>query len=196
VKNGCQIDHWLHASRGALATIALFAAFFDDTIAQIQPTIKVRVNVSPAINVSRMEQNTQLSLGEEMSNLTQLVPRQPGSKETTSIGPGFAISAYENISILLTVERPSLSGGQEFAAKAPKITWGYLNDGTTYFRRATITNKSSVEFRLRNNNLLRQSMKFRNPLLTAYVFLIINERKEASAHENPVPVSTVTIEFL
>lgn len=183
-------------SRVALGTTVLLAVFVDHMIAQNQPTIKVKVDVSPAINVSKLDESSQISFSEEIARLNELLPQEAGEKKPVGIGPGFAISAYENISVLVRVRTPLVPGYGTPAVDAPKVTCGYLNDGTTYFRRATITNKTSVEFRLRNDNLLRQSMRLSNSLLTAYIFLIVNERKEATTNEAPVQVSTVTVEFL
>lgn len=196
MKNGFHIIRWLWVSRVALGTTVLLAVFVDHMIAQNQPTIKVKVDVSPAINVSKLDESSQISFSEEIARLNELLPQGAGEKKAVGIGPGFAISAYENISVLVRVRTPLVPGYGTPAVDAPKVTCGYLNDGTTYFRRATITNKSSVEFRLRNDNLLRQSMRLSNSLLTAYIFLIVNERKEATTNEAPVQVSTVTVEFL
>ena len=196
MKNGFHIIRWLWVSRVALGTTVLLAVFVDHMIAQNQPTIKVKVDVSPAINVSKLDESSQISFSEEIARLNELLPQEAGEKKPVGIGPGFAISAYENISVLVRVRTPLVPGYGTPAVDAPKVTCGYLNDGTTYFRRATITNKTSVEFRLRNDNLLRQSMRLSNSLLTAYIFLIVNERKEATTNEAPVQVSTVTVEFL
>lgn len=179
-----------------LALVTLIAGFFGESSAQMQPTLKVKLDVSPSVNISKIDESSQVSFKDELVDLGQLVRRQSGGTDSISLGPGFAVSAYENITVLVTVKTPLGVSLRRNKADSPRITCGYLNDGTTYFRRATITQKSEVEFRLRNNNLLKRSMKLTNPLFVAYVFFFINERKEARTNENQVPVSTVTVEFM
>ena len=191
---------WIRFDRcAATLTVALMmltAAFTSESRAQIGPSLKIKLNVSPSINISKIDAGSQISLNEEMSHLNQLIPRQSKGADSVSFGSGFSISAYENIPVLLSFTTPVMVGKSNKHSGAVRILCGYLNDGTTYFRRATVTYKSVVQFRLRNNSLLKRSMKLNNPLFAAYVFFLTNQRKEDIKNEIPMPVSTVTVEFL
>ncbi len=182
--------------RPSVALLPLIAAWTVVSSAQLHPTLKVKLDVSPAVEVSSLEGNVQASFAEQLAHLDQLVPMGGNAGHSLHVGPGFAISAFENITVLVSVTQPVFANGAARSRNAARITCGYLNDGTTYFRRSTITNKSSVGFRLRNIDILRHSMKLQNPLLVAYVFFIVDERKEAKQYDGPMPVSNVTVEFL
>jgi len=178
------------------ALTPLIAAFTFVSSAQLHPTLKVKLDVSPAVEVSSLNQSVQATFAEDLTKIDGMMPMGSSGERTLHVGPGFAISAYENIAVLVSVTPPTFSDATLNSKKAPRITCGYLNDGTSYFRRSTITNRSGVSFRLRNNDLLRRTMKLQNPLLVAYVFFIVGERKEAKQNGGAMPVSNVTIEFI
>ena len=117
-------------------------------------------------------------------------------RDSVVIGPGLSISSFENVAVRVSFTKPIVLGLQKDDTNAVRIICGYLNDGTSYFRRATFTSKNSVEFRLRNINLLKQSIQFNNSLFVAYVFFLVDIRKEGYQYESSVPVSTVTVEIL
>jgi len=184
----------------AMAMIALTSVPFCEAQVRTKPMLKVRVDVSPSVGISEVEPMTDVLIAKDLEHLEgKLAAEAP----VTFIS-GFAISAYENISILVSVttQGESTTGHcEEHSDEAipvmrPQITCGYLNDGTTYFERAIITDSGAVLFRLRNIDLLRRSMKLSNPLFVAYVFFLIRNEKEVRQNGNPMPVSTVTVEYL
>ncbi|HEY9166172.1 MAG TPA: hypothetical protein VIS48_08440 [Candidatus Kryptonia bacterium] len=178
----------------AIAVMTLTAGIPLESEAQVKPTLKIKVNVESSVGISKMDAGMKGLLIEESPFLKDLISGEFGERDTVSLSSGYAISAYENISVLVTVTTPGLI--RDGNPNSPRITCGYLNDGTTYFRRATITNKSAIDFRLRNNSLLKRSMKTRNPLFVAYVFFLIHQQKEEMGNEYPLPISTVTVEFI
>jgi len=180
----------------AVVLLALTAGLSGEIQAQIKPSLKIKLNVSPSITVSKIDAGAQSSFRGELAHLNELIPRQTGGADSVRFGSGFSISAYENITVLLRVTPPVQAGQRNKYSGAARILCGYLNDGTTYFRRATIANKSAIQLRLRNNNLLRRSMKLNNSLFVAYVFFLVNQRKEETKNGSPLPVSTVTVEFM
>ncbi len=187
----------LFRSAMIVATLATMAALSVSRVdAQVRQPLRVKLSVSPTINVTRLDAGLQNSFSEEVARLDQLSAGKTGGGEILMTGPGFSIAAYENISVLVTVTPPLVKARAAGGTDDLRITCGYLNDGTTYFRRSVITNKSVVEFRLRNSNLLKRSMKLGNPVFVAYVFFLIHERKEANTHGAPLQVPTVTVEFL
>ena len=186
----------LGSARLVLVLALLGVIVSRESQAQIRQPMKVKLNVSPSIVVSRMDADLQVSLTAQLGYMNQLVSRETSGVDSVVLAPGFSIAAYENVSVDVSVETPSQMSNVRDGAGAFRITCGYLNDGTTYFRRSTITNRNNVQFRLRNNDLLKHSMKLNNPRFVAYVFFLINERKEARTYGGPLPVSTVTVEFM
>jgi len=181
----------------AVSLMAISAAFSSESQAQNKQSMKVKLSVSPSVSVGRMEAGVQQAFANEIPQLTQMFRGRAGEADSVSFGVGFALSAYENVAVLLSFTIPSRAGVRnDHASDAARITCGYLNDGTTYFRRATITNKSVIQFRLMNNSLLKRSMKLNNPLLVAYVFFVITQPKEGNSYASSLPVSTVTVEFM
>jgi hypothetical protein len=164
--------------------------------AQNKQPMNVKLRVSPSVSVGGMEAGVQRAFANEIPQLTQMFRGRAAEADSVSFGSGFALSAYENITVLVGVTVPTFVGKSGDKPGAARITCGYLNDGTTYFRRAILTNKRVVQFRLMNSNLLKQSMKLDNPLFVAYVFFLITESKEEISHATSLPVSTVTVEYL
>ena len=179
-----------------VALIALTGALVSESQAQIKQTLRVRVNASPSVSVSKLDAGAQIAFEDELPRLTERFQGRTGRADSMRLGPGFSISAYENISVQLSFTTPMQPTHGKDDSGAVRITCGYLNDGTTYFRRATIAKKSPIQFRLRNNSLLKSSMQFNNPLFVAYVFFLVNQRKEETKNGNALPVSTVTVEFM
>ncbi|MGA3245288.1 MAG: hypothetical protein ABSE41_11770 [Bacteroidota bacterium] len=180
----------------SVALMALTATLMSECQAQIKQTLRVRVNASPSVSVARMDEGARRIFADEMPQQTEMFQGRTRGADSVSLGSGFLISAYENITVLLSFTTPAGTRQSSNSSDATRITCGYLNDGTTYFRRATITNKNPIEFRLRNNGLLKRSMQFDNPLFVAYVFFLVDQRKEDRKNEGPMPVSTVTVEFM
>jgi hypothetical protein len=174
----------------------LAAACTFETNAQLRPTLKVKLDVSPAVEVSSLDQSVQASFAKEIAKTNGLIPMGGRGGQSLHVGPGFAISAYENITVLVSVTPPASASSPVGSKGTTRITCGYLNDGTSYFRRSTITNRNTVSFRLRNNGLLRRSMKLQNPLLVAYIFFIVDEPRKAEEDDDRLPVSNVTVEFI
>lgn len=183
-------------ARLAVALMALTAAWMSEGQAQIKQTLRIRVNASPSVSVVRMDESARRIFADEMPRLTEMFQGRTRGMDSVSLGSGFLISAYENVSVLVSCTTPELKSHSSSDSGAVRITCGYLNDGTTYFRRATMTNKNRIEFRLRNNSLLKRSMQFDNPLFVAYVFFLVDQRKEDRKNESQMPVSTVTVEFM
>jgi hypothetical protein len=180
----------------AVSLMAIIAAFSSESQAQNKQSMKVKLNVSPSVSVGGMEAGAQRAFANEIPQLTQMFRGRAGGANSVRFGSGFALSAYENVSVLLSFTAPARARKSSNDADAARITCGYLNDGTTYFRRATITNKRAIQFQLMNNSLLKRSMKLNNPLFVAYVFFLITEPKEEKSNASPLPVSTVTVEFM
>jgi hypothetical protein len=179
-----------------LALMALTAALMTEGQAQIKQTLRVRVNASPLVSVARMDAGAQRAFADEMPQLSQMFRERSRGLDSVSLGSGFSISSFENITVKLSFTTPGGARQRENDSDAVRILCGYLNDGTTYFRRATITDKSPIQFRLRNSNLLERSMQLTNPLFVAYVFFLIDQRKGETRYESPMPVPTVTVEFM
>ncbi len=184
------------AARVAIAMVALTAGLSSETQAQIKPSMKIKIDVSSSVGISQVEAGVQNLIAKEVAHLEESIAERAGGADPVSLSPGFSISAYENIRVLVSVTTPEQMSDGKDSVNAPQISCGYLNDGTTYFSRATITNKSAIQFRLRNNNLLKRSMKLENPLFVAYVFFVINRQKQKSLGESPLLIPTVTVEFL
>jgi hypothetical protein len=53
-----------------------------------------------------------------------------------------------------------------------------------------------MQFRLRNNNLLKHSMKNSDPFFVAYAFFLISHGRSKDKNEGPMPVSIITLEFM
>lgn len=192
-------DHRLVARLiGAAAVVAvLTAGLSSESKAQTTPLMKIKIDVSPSVGISQVEAGVQNLITGELAHLERSFNNQlAGAGEPPSLVSGFAISAYENIDVLVSVAFPGQTANKKDNANSLRITCGYLNDGTTYFRRATITDKSSIQFRLRNENLLKRSMKLDNPLFVAYVIFLVDWQGEEMRYRNATPAPTVTVEFL
>lgn len=185
-----------YAAALAVALITLTGGLSRESQAQIKPSLKIKLSVSPSINISKIDEGLQGVFTEELSHFKELIPGRKGGADSVSFGSGFSISSYENIAVILSFTVPEKVGKSNIRSSAARIRCGYLNDGTTYFRRARITDKSPLQFRLRNNSLLKRSMQFTNPQFVAYVFFMVIQRKELRRNGSPLPVSTVTVEFL
>ncbi len=180
----------------ALGLMVLIAGLSDEGQGQIKPSMKIKLNVLPSVTISEIAAGAQSQFKGELAHLNGLTSRQIGKTDSVKAGPGFTITAFENISVLLSYTTPSRPAKGNNRTGAVRVLCGYLNDGTTYFRRATITDKSPIQIRLRNNRLLKHSMLFSDPQFVAYVFFLISQRKEARKNESPLSVSTVTVEFM
>jgi hypothetical protein len=179
-----------------LLVIVLVAGFSVENRAQIKPSMKIKLDVLPSVNVARMDGDLQTLFTEDIAHLNELASARIGGEDLVSLDFGFSVSAYENITVLLSFTKPELSEKNKHSLDPMRIVCGYLNDGTTYFKRATITNKNSMQFRLRNNNLLKRSMKLGNPLFVAYAFFLVSHETGTVKKEGPLPVSTITLEFM
>ena len=162
--------------------------------AQIRQPMKVQITVSPSVAVKGMDAALHASIAQQLAYLNQSIPGQTIVGDSVIVGPGLSISAFENISVLISVKTKESGGGA--GAVLPRILCGYLNDGTTYFRRSTITDKDTFVLRLLSNNLLKRSMKLENPLFVAYVFFLVQERRAEVNAPPSTASSTVTVEFL
>lgn len=182
--------------RHKLVIITLLLAFVlpKEVSAQIRQPMKVQITVSPSVAVTGMDAALHASIAEQLAYLNQSIPGQTVGGDSVIVGPGLAISAFENISVLISVKTGVGSG--EAGAIVPRILCGYLNDGTTYFRRSTITDKNMFVLRLLNINLLKRSMKLEKPLFVAYVFFLVQERRVEINHPPSTASSIVTVEFL
>lgn len=185
-----------HVIGVALIVMAMTAGLLSESQAQIKPSMKIKLNVLPSINISRMDADMQKLFTEDIAHLNELIAERNDGADPVSLGCEFSISAYENITVLLSYTTLVQAVQSNNDSHPMRIVCGYLNDGTTYFKRATITNKNAIQFRLRNNNLLKRSMKLSKPLFIAYAFFLVNQEKENTKNENPVPVSTITVEFM
>jgi hypothetical protein len=176
--------------------IVLIAGFSGENLAQIKPSMKINLDVLPSVNVARMDVDLQSLFAEDIAHLNELASASNGGEDPISLDFGFSISAYENITVLLSFTRPEKSEKNASSLYPMRIICGYLNDGTTFFRRATITNKNAFQFRLRNNNLLKHSMKISDPLFVAYTFFLVSHRVGTVNKKGSLPVSTITLEFM
>jgi hypothetical protein len=179
-----------------MMVIVLIAGFSDENIAQIKPSMKIKLDVLPSVNVARMDGDLQTLFAEDIAHLNELASAKTGGEDPISLEYGFSISAYENITVLLSFTKPEQTEKDKQSFYPMRIVCGYLNDGTTYFKRATITNRNFMQFKLRNNNLLKRSMKLSNPLFVAYAFFLVSHETGTVKKEGPLPVSTITLEFL
>jgi hypothetical protein len=180
----------------AAIVMALTAVLSGESQAQMKPSMKVKLNVSSSINISNMDANFQSMFSGEVGHLNELMTQRNRGANPVVLSSGFSISADENITVLLSFSKPVQMGKSSNDSRAVRILCGYLNDGTTYLSRATFTNKNVIQFRLRNNSLLRRSMKLDNSLFVAYVLFLTNQRNERTVNESSIPVSTVTFEFM
>jgi hypothetical protein len=185
-----------YAATLIVALMALTAGSMNETPAQIKQTMRVNVNATPAVSVSRMDAGAQRAFADEMPQLVQLFQERSRGLDTISFGSRLSISSFENVTLLLSFTVPELIGQSKSDSSPVRITCGYLNDGTTYFRRATFSEKSPIRFRLRNKNLLKRSMQSNDPLFVAYVFFLIDQRKGETRYDGVMPVTTVTVEIL
>jgi hypothetical protein len=128
--------------------------------------------------------------------LNELASAKPGNEDIVSLDFGFSISAYENLTVLLSFTTPKLFEKNKQSVYPMRIDCGYLNDGTTYFNRAIITDRNFVQFRLRNNNLLKRSMKISDPLFVAYTFFLVHHAKGTLSNKGALPVSIITLKYL
>ena len=185
-----------HVIGVALIVMAMTAGLLSESQAQIKPSMKIKLNVLPSTNISRMDADMQKLFTEDIAHLNELIAERNDGADPVSLGCEFSISAYENITVLLSYTTLVQAVQSNNDSHPMRIVCGYLNDGTTYFKRATITNKNAIQFRLRNNSLLRRSMKLDNSLFVAYVLFLTNQRNEQIVNESSIPVSTVTFEFM
>jgi hypothetical protein len=176
--------------------MALIVGLSGESQAQMTPSMKIKLNVLPSVNITRMDDDLQTLFAEDIAHLNELASAKPGNEDIVSLDFGFSISAYENITVLLSFTSPELSEKNRQSVYPSRINCGYLNDGTTYFTRAIITNGNFVQFRLRDNNLLKRSMKVSDPLFVAYTFFLVHHTKGTLSNKGPLPVSTITLEYL
>jgi hypothetical protein len=182
--------------RFALIMLLLIIGLLCECFAQLKPSMKVKLNVFPSVNIARMDIDLHSLFAEDIAHLNELVSAKTGGEDPVSLDFGFSISAYENITVILSFTSPELSERNKNSLYSMRIDCGYLNDGTTYFRRATITNRNSMQFRLRNNNLLKRSMKLSDPLFVAYTFFLVHYNKVDIKNTGTLPVSTITLEYM
>ena len=178
--------------RAAIVVMVLTAGLSGESEAQMKPSMRIKLNVLPSVNITRMDGNLQALFAEDISHLNELASARNGAEDIISLDFGFSISAYENITVLLSFTSPELSVKNKHSLYPMRIVCGYLNDGTNYFKRAIITNRNFVQFRLRNNNLLKRSMKLGDPLFVAYTFFLVHHVR----NKGPLPISTITLEYM
>lgn len=179
----------------AVALMALTAALMSESQAQVRQSLKVSVRALPSVSIAGMDGGVERALADDMLQLSKKFQDKTGGTGSASLSSGFSISAYENITVLLSFTKE----GERWSNRNSdvlRIICGYLNDGTTCFKRATVVNKNPIQFRLRDNNLMKRSMQSDNPLFVAYVFFLIYGRKEETKHAITLPVPTVTVEFI
>jgi hypothetical protein len=182
--------------RAAIVVLILTTGLSGESQAQLKASMKIKLNVLPSVNITRMDGNLQTLFAEDISHMNELASAKTGGEDLVSLDYGFSISAYENITVLLSFTSPELSGKNKQSVYPMRIDCGYLNDGTTYFTRAIIANRNSMQFRLRKNNLLKRSMKLSDPLFVAYTFFLVHHAKGTIRNKGPLPVSTITLEYL
>lgn len=180
--------------RVALFLTLISAIMVDIGGAQIKPSIKVKLNVLPSINIARMDVDLKTLFAEDISHMNELASAKSVGETPVSLDFGFSISAYENIEVLMNIAKPDLSNKNEVYPM--RIICGYINDGTTSFKRATLSNKETMQFRLRNRNLLKSSMKLSDPLLVAYTFFLVSLESSPTRGNGHLPVSIITLEYL
>jgi hypothetical protein len=190
--------HSFHACiiGAAVVAIALTVGLSGESQAQMTPLMKVKLNVLPSVNITRMDDDLRTLFAEDITHLNELASAKLGNEDIVSLDFGFSISAYENITVLLSFTNPELSEKNKQSVYPMRIVCGYLNDGTTYFNRAVMTDGNFVQFRLRNNNLLKRSMKAIDPLFVAYTFFLIHHQKATIRNNGKLPVSIITLEYL
>jgi hypothetical protein len=174
----------------------MIAGLSSENNAQIKPSMKINLNVLPSISIARMDVDLQALFAEDIAHLNEFASRGNGNEDPVSLDFGFSISAFENITVLLSYTKPELSEKDKLSSYPTRIVCGYLNDGTTYFKRAITTDKNFIEFRLRNNNLLKRSMKFSDPLFVAYTFFLVSHHTGSVKKDGPLPISTITLDYL
>jgi hypothetical protein len=182
--------------RAAIVVLILTTGLSGESQAQMKSSMKIKLNVLPSVNITRMDGNLQTLFAEDITHMNELASAKTDGEDLVSLDYGFSISAYENLTVLLSFTSPELSEKNIQSVFPMRIDLGYLNDGTNYFKRATITNRNSIQFRLRNNNLLKRSMKLSDPLLVAYTFFLVHHAKSTLRNNDPLPVSTITLEYL
>jgi len=176
--------------------LAMIAGFSGKSQAQTRPSMKIKLNVLPSVNITRVDGDLRTLFAADIAHLNELASAKPGGEDPVSLDFGFSISAYENITILLSFTSPELSEKNKQSVYPMRIVCGYLNDGTTYFTRATMTTRNFMQFRLRNNNLLKRSMILSDPLFVAYTFFLVHHAKGTIRNKGPFPVSTITLEYM
>jgi hypothetical protein len=174
--------------------VMLIVAQTVGSFAQLKQSLKITIRVSAGIG--GLGTDAQQALAGQMSLLSETFRGRAGSADSLSLAFGFSISAYENISVLLSYAQPAQEGAYKNEPGSMQIVCGYLNDGTTNFRRAAFSAESPVHFRLRENHLLSNSMQPGNLPYEAYVFFLVNQRKGENSNGIKVPVATVTVEYL
>ena len=181
---------------GAVFAMMLTAFAPGRCFGQLKPAMKIKVSVLPSINIARMDVDLQSLFAEDINHINELASVKNAGEDPITLEFGFSISAYENINVLLSYTRPEVSDKDNHSVYPLRMVCGYINDGTRFFKRAIITNSSSVLFRLRNNNLLKRSMRHTDPLFVAYTFFLVNHLKGISKEDGPLPISTITIEYM
>jgi hypothetical protein len=201
INSGKMAHHLKHSNADRLVrfgffVMALTVCLTGKSVTQIKPSMKINLNVLPSVNISRMSGDLQNLFAEDIGHLNELASAKTGGEDPVSLDFGFSISAYENITVLLSFTRPELSEKNSHSVNPMRFVCGYLNDGTTYFKRAIITEKNFMQFRLRNNNLLKRSMIHSDPLFVAYAFFLVSHGTSALKKGDPLPVSIITLEFM
>lgn len=178
---------------GAIVVLILTTGLSRESQSQMKPSMKVKLNVLPSVNIARVDGDLRTLFAGDIAHLNELASAKPGGEDPVSLDFGFSISAYENITVLMSYTSPELSSHSLYPIR---IVCGYINDGTTHFNRATMTNGNFMQFRLRNNNLLKRSMKLGDPLFVAYTFFLIRHEKGTIRNKGSLPVSTITLEYM
>jgi hypothetical protein len=191
-----QGQYYFHKSniRAAFLLMAVSAIMVDISGAQIKPSMKIRLNVLPSINIARMDVDLKTLFAEDISHMNELASVNSVGEAPISLDFGFSISAYENIEVLIHFTKPDSSDNNGLFPM--RMICGYINDGTAFFKRAIFANKDIMQFRLRNNNLLKSSMKLSDPLLVAYTFFLVSLKANPTRDEGHIPVSVITLEYL
>ncbi len=90
----------------AVVAMALIVGLSGESQAQITPLMKVKLNVLPSVNITRMDDNLRTLFAEDITHLNELASAKPGNEDIVSLDFGFSISAYENITVLLSFTSP------------------------------------------------------------------------------------------
>ena len=93
----------------AIIVIVLIAEFPGENLAQIKPSMKIKLDVLPSVNVARMDVDLQSLFAEDIAHLNELASAKTAGEDPVSLDFGFSISAYENLTVLLSFTKPELS---------------------------------------------------------------------------------------